>query len=334
MGYCNRCHSFSCSCGNHWNLDSCGVPEQINSKYVFYRGGSLSCIPVTTGQDLETIIKNIDTAICAIEAPSGLVVVEGTTGEIDVISSTVGDTTTYTISLDSDITDFISDTQGTLTSLQTCCDNSVKSITTDYPDTLDITDDGSGNYTLNVTAPSGSVVYDGIIYNNSSISPTNGLGGVQTLKSFNYNYGANSNIGLGDEIRFVVIGSVDPLGGIADTVTIDFVDATLAVTLASKTFNAFSNSVISTYRIQGEINLGESPFPSPAICMKLDSATTYMDSSSNIVYTDQLLYKPMIGGNSATFNNLTIRVRYNNLSGNNTGANGVYRLMIEVRKKI
>ena len=206
MSYCNSCHSYSCQCNTVWNEDVCGCKDNISSACIFYKSTATECIPLAYGQNLETILKNIDSAICAL-TPSGLTytVVQGCADKITVTPSTVGNTTTYTVCLDSDITDQLANLGSDIASLQTCCDASVKTIVTDDPSTLDITDDGSGNYTINVVNPSGNTTYDGIVYNNYDTSAyPNGGGGTQIVQSFNRNYLSSNVLSNGDLIKFTV----------------------------------------------------------------------------------------------------------------------------------
>ncbi len=332
MHYCNTCRSHNCSCTTNSCIDNCGNLEQINAKSVFYRGNTQSCVPITTGQTLETILKNIDAKICSINPSGNISIVQGTATQIVVTDSTIGDTTTYTVSLDSDITDFISDTNATLANLQACCNSSVKSIVTDDPSTLDISDDGSGNYTLNVIPPSGQIIYDGIIENNVSINKTNGLGGVQILKSFTYNYVAGSNLSINDEIRFKVNGTLEAVGGVSDEIILEFYDSINSVSLGTTTFSGFNTIGTTNYTLDGVVFNDGISVNNATYDLGMVVTSGNIGTLNIVGVTFQKLSATLTG--TPDFTGFTIRVKYNNLSTSSSNDNSVRKLMVEVRKKI
>lgn len=85
------------TCINNTNTACNGCPQQVGSQCVVYNGELLSCISVTTGLDLETILGLINETICNIDpAAQQITVVDSAdTNHITVTSTTLGTTTTY-----------------------------------------------------------------------------------------------------------------------------------------------------------------------------------------------------------------------------------------------
>jgi len=325
MGWCNRCHSYSCHCENQ-----CGCLDQVKGKCVFYRGSTTECLGILTGTDFDTIVRRLDEAICEIVPPSGYptIIVQGTANQIAVTSSTVSNVTTYTVALDGTILSTISSIQTSVATLQDCCDASVKTITTDDPSTLDITDDGAGNYILNVVPPSGFVTFDGIIYNSLTSSGTSGAGGQQILKQFNNDYIASNNLSNEDQIRIQITGQTTANSGISDLVQIELFDPDSGIVVLNDTNGAWNAEGISTFVYNAtldvvDINTGSALWNSH---MSVRSGTGFgvvaKDLSNSFTST------------SVTYSNLTVRVRFNNLSNLGSSDNFVRKLTIEVRKKI
>jgi len=73
---CNTCHQSPCNCtishqNSHCNTQCTGCKEQIKDVCVFYSGNNLSCLGITTGATLNTIINAINTKLCTISPPTG-----------------------------------------------------------------------------------------------------------------------------------------------------------------------------------------------------------------------------------------------------------------------
>lgn len=85
------------TCINNTNTTCNGCPQQVGSQCVIYNGELLSCISVTSGLDLETILGLINDTICNIDpAAQQLTVVDSAnTNNVTVTSTTLGTTTTY-----------------------------------------------------------------------------------------------------------------------------------------------------------------------------------------------------------------------------------------------
>jgi len=152
----------------------CGCLNQVTSDCVFYKGNYLSCVDVTQGDDLTNILKNIDSLICSIPTPTGVAYV-GTPNQINVTGNVIG--------LSNTVTTQISNLQSNVTALQSCVNNTVKSITSS---TLSVstTNTNSCGRTLNIEAitnPTPLSEKSGIIENiiDSEFLPNN------TIKSKN-----------------------------------------------------------------------------------------------------------------------------------------------------
>lgn len=336
--YCPSCHSWSCGCSsstpNFCNptIDDCGCNPQVKGKCVKYRGSTITCLGITTGMDYDSITNILANAICeGIEPPSGLqeYVVEGTSNQITVNTSTVGTTTTYTIALDSTITNFISDTTSDIASLYTCCDASIKEITSS---SLDVTDEGGGTWNIEVIPPSGEQKLDGIIH--SDITPAtlpNGSGGDQVIKTFNADYNDYS-IADGDEIRINVSGKIKGGATFADSIKLELYDSNTSSVLGTITFTSFSNAtdIISSYWIEASCIcdvtnsaiLLEGKMHRNMVTSGLES-----DMARGILMVDKYV-------TGVDFANLMIRVKQVNDSLYDYTDNNVRSLRVELRKYI
>lgn len=332
---CNTCNSTcskTCSCKTY-NVTECGCPQQIDSKCVFYKGPTTPCLEITTSTNLEDIIEAIDAAICDLSPVSGNIYnVAGVSGQITVVETEVGNTTTFTVGIDSNITNKITNLESAVTTLQTCCDESVKEITTDTPSYLTITDEGSGTWNIDFN-PSTTTTFDGIIHSDivAATTPT-GTGADVLVKSFSNNYVANNDIQDGDEIRFYVSGRILGNETVSDSIKIDIYDTTTATLLTSTVFNGFSTAsgLISSYFITGSIVVD--------LTNSAGLLTLNMDRNTQTAGIEGDKGKGMINVDDyftgTNYTNLTIRVRQVNNSNQTFTNNNVRRLVVEVRKKI
>lgn len=328
---CSCTNNCSCDC-NSDNVPDCGCTQKINADCVIYRGDTSTCVPITKGQDLATIVKNIGDFVCQF-TPSGqlISVVEGTNNEIVVSSSTVGKTTTYTVSLDSDITTAIGDLQSDVASLQTCCDNSVKTIITDTPEYLTITDDSNGNYTINYAAPSGQIIYDGIIESDLDQHATTGGGGTQTLKTFNYNYYVNSLLQSKEEIRFTIEGQIASNNGLVDTILFEVFNPSTSTVVYSFPYRSFNNDTTNSFSLKGTIT-GKTIATvngSALLSLELSRITQALGDVGDVSRLTAVWSKGLTG---IDYSNLTLRIKFVNNSLLTTSF--IQKFEVEVRKKI
>jgi len=127
------------------------------------------------GDDLTTILKSITTEICALDPPSGHV----TTVSSCSLSISVNTThpnasvTNYEVCLNPSIVTQLNDNTASIATLTTCCNNSIKSLES-LDGSINVTDEGSGVWNIEVTPPSGNSQWS--TTGNSGLSSANFLG--------------------------------------------------------------------------------------------------------------------------------------------------------------
>lgn len=197
------------SCNN--DINPCGCLHEHSSKCIFYYGDSLPCIDVVYGDDLETILTNINTAVCELTPSGSTYSFSSCDTNIAVTSVTTGTNTAVEICLDSDLVTEITNNTTAISTINACLTNTIADI---LSDTITITEESSDSCgrTLRLEfTPSGSIVYDGIIYNDLNKVGTSGAVGDKVLKSFTTDY-TDYNFTEGDEIRFKSNGRFCPIG--------------------------------------------------------------------------------------------------------------------------
>lgn len=291
----------------------------------------MSCLDVTKGDDYDAILVKLNALVCDLQPPSGVAtVVDSCSSAIAVTNVTSNGISTYTVCLDSAITDQIDENTNNILTINACLADTVKDLVSD---SLTITEESVNDcgrtLRLEVLTPSGIPTYDGIIYNDLEKSGTSGAGGVQILKSFNNNYVTGSEITTGDEIRFQIIGQIDPTASGVDTVTIELFNSDTATILDATSYSAFSNSTgkLSSFVADGVIALQSAT--SGRYTLKL--LTNNADNSS---FSNAVTHVKAYDVNTIDFSALTIRVKYTNTSMATATSNYVYKLMVEVRKFI
>lgn len=312
---------------NNVDTNDCGCSHTHDSKCIIYTGQNLSCISVVSGDDLTTVLENINETICSL-TPSGVptVVVQEGSG-IDVTSSTVGDITTYTIALSAATITALTNIGISLSTINACLASTVRDIVSD---TLAISVDSSNGcgrvLRIESIAPSSVPLEAGIIYNNTDTSATNGGGGTQILKSFNTDY-TQYSITTGDEISFVATGQLIDNSNVVDDIIIDLFDATGATVLATNTFTGWNNDGKSSYIIEGTITV------TGVSTALYNLSITYHSLANGVLNSTRngyLINKDVTG---VDYTNLTIRVKYQNTSGASTD-NFAKQLKVEVKKLI
>lgn len=319
------------ACNNN-DVDNCGCSHQHSAKCIFYKGGTLSCIDVVYDDDLETILENIDAAVCALTPSGSVSVVESCDENIEVTSETSGQTTTYTVCLNSDITDRITELENDVGVLETCVENGVLDITSTTL-TITETDTGECGRTLNIEFnPSGIVTYDGIIHNDTDKDGTTGAVGDKILKSFNYDYETNNLIAANDEIRFTATGQIYGDGAAVDTVKIQLFDAGGATVLWESTYAGFAlGDVYYSWRADAELVVTDVAGGEGLLNIHFLAIPKINGIKSNTTISLQEINTDVTG---IDYTNLSIRVIY--IHNSTTGAtdNFARKLMVEVRKYI
>ena len=327
---CSSCNCNVCSC----SVDACGCPQDVNSKCVFYKGTTTSCLGITTGTNLQDIIQAFDAAICDLPTPSGgnTYVVSGTTNQIVVTSTTAGSQTTYTVALSPTITTHLTNIDSDIVTLGNCTATSIQGLTTSSPE-ITVTPNGASGcgktWSIDWTPPSGTPNYDGIIYNNTSIQQPSGAGGDQIVEFFKWDYNTNSALAIGDEIRFEISGQVQSSASGVDTVTLEFFDVGTASIISSTTYNAFTSTPvnkISSWEFSGSIVKAAASVGAYKINFETTNNLDFMFINPTFVKRPYVQY-------STDFSNLKINLKFNNVS-HLVSNNYVHKFMVEVRKKI
>ena len=315
------------------NSSPCGCKYPSNTNCVTIKGVPTNCIGAFNGKDLSEGLNLIIDYVCDLDTPSGnIYVVDSCDSNITVESETVGDTTTYTVCLDPDIPLDIATNTANIATLSNCVEDGVLNIVSDD---ITITEEASETCgrTLRLTyTPSAETELDGIIYNDTDTDGTNGGGTLQTLKSFNWNYVSDSVIEIGDEIRIQTTGKTEAVASVVDTIILDLFDATSATQLAEFSLaNAVNTAGFSSWRINSVITVvdvdnGDAIWSAEFTSNFLEPGNTGM-TNKNVIMIDKEV-------NLIDWSNLTIRVRYNNISTAGATDNYAKKLMVEVRKNI
>jgi len=242
------------------NIDTCGCGHEHSAKCSFYYGDTLSCIGVVYGTDLEQALVDINTAVCALTPSGSITVVDSCDTNIDVTSAVVGQTTTYTVCLSSDITDAIDDNTTNISTLSTCVDQGVFDVTSN-DGTITIVETASTgcgrSLDLSVTPPSGTPIVDGIIYNDTTAVPTSGGVGDKYLKTMKVSdYYDTSTLVENDEIRWRTTGQIYGDGSLVDTVKIELYDDTGSTLLYGESFGGFDKVNKQSWRADCSLTVG------------------------------------------------------------------------------
>lgn len=210
-----------------------------------------SCINVSKNDNLEEALSAINTVICNLDPTTPVEYdVQGVDGETEVTSSTVGNTVTFTVGLDDDITDAISDLQDDVSTINTELANKICGITTNTPEYLDITNPSGCVYNIDFL-PSGYVTFDGIIENNYSQPESSGSIGTEVLINYLNDFTTSNQITTGDVITVTTTAELEVCNDPSQEFTLRF--ASNATTKHDVTFNSNiypSSDVYSTITIE------------------------------------------------------------------------------------
>ena len=247
---CSSCGGWSCS------PNSCmGCPQQVSGNCVFYRGNTLPCTGITTGQTLNAILQTIDTAICNITTPSGYTTsVTGTSNQINVVSNIIGNNTNYQVSLSPTILTQLTNNTNAISSIITVLNTKIDTITST---TLTVTQVNS--HTIDLEYTGGIQNYNGVTFIDSSIHDNGGAG---TLLVNTQNFITKSAIGVGDQIIYKIIGQ--------------FGDATPNTIINVALNNTFGNLI--TLNASPSTKLGRSAFYIELTFIVISSNTVILNS--------------------------------------------------------
>ncbi len=325
---------------NNVDTNDCGCSHTHDSKCIIYTGQNLSCISVVSGDDLTTVLENINETICSL-TPSGVptVVVQEGSG-IDVTSSTVGDITTYTIALDATVITALTNIGISLSTINACLSSTVREIVSTTLSITEVNTTSCGKKILiESIAPSSVPLEAGIIYNDSTkVGATGGTGGDLTLKtsvsSISY-YETNIGFQVGDEIRWRATGQIDGGVGDMDDVKFDLFDTPTGLIPSSGViFNGFGSSTKASWLMNGTITiLDNTPLNSTLlVSATLQRTQTENDVVSNANRDIYIINKEVTGVDLST---LILRIRYvRNVNASYSATNFARQLMVEVVKAI
>jgi hypothetical protein len=317
------------SCNN--DINPCGCLHEHSSKCIFYYGENLPCIDVVYGDDLETILTNINTAVCDLTPSGSTYSFSSCDSNIVVTSTTSGTNTDVEICLDSDLVTEITNNTSAISAINACLTNTIADI---LSDTITITEESSDSCgrTLRLEfTPSGSIVYDGIIYNDLNKNGTSGAVGDKVLKSFTTDY-TDYNFTEGDEIRFKSNGQI--LGDTADVDSVKFevFDVNSATLLYSSNFSGFDKVNKQSWKLEGDITYTDITSGEVAINIDFFANSLQNGSISNLTNNSQMVVNSIF--NISDITNLRLRLVYDHQSTSGATNNFARQFLVEIRKKI
>ena len=316
------------SCNN--DINPCGCLHEHSSKCIFYYGDNLPCIDVVYGDDLETILTNINTAVCDLTPSGSTYSFSSCDTNIAVTSITTGTNTEVEICLDEDLVTEITNNTTAISTINACLTNTIADI---LSDTITITEESSDSCgrTLRLEfTPSGSIVYDGIIYNNKTAVGTTGGVGNKTLKSFDYDYFSNNNITENDEIRFKATGQIFGDGSDVDTVKLEIYDSNSSTLLYGESFGGFDLVNKQSWVLNGELTVGTGDEALLSLNFLANSKQNGTKATPNSASQTMVNYDVT----GIDWTGLEIRIVYVHDSTSGATFNFARQLLVEVRKYI
>ena len=212
MHNCNRCgnwydtltcdcHRRTTPCYNPCPADECSCIEYVQGTCVKYQSATTSCLGIAKGYTYDQIIGLIDTKLCTLGASALQTVynVVGTSNQITSTSSTVGNTVTYTLALSPTITNHLTTLDGQVLALQDCCNQSLKTITTNTPANLVLTQVGSN---VNIDYQDTTTGFGGIVTNDVQKQKVPSNTANFTVLTKNINFVTAASADQGDVIEF------------------------------------------------------------------------------------------------------------------------------------
>jgi len=316
------------------NIDTCGCGHEHSAKCSFYYGDTLSCIGVVYGTDLEQALVDINDAVCALTPSGSITVIDSCDTNIEVTPVTVGQTTTYTVCLNSDITDDIDTNTASIATLSTCVDTGVFDVTSN-DGTITIVETASTgcgrSLDLSVTTPSGTPIVAGIIYNNTDKDGTTGGTGEKTLKNVLLNtYYDLTTLVAGDEIRVVATGQIYPDGINVDKIILELWDD-VSTQLYRGVFGGFDKINKQSWKIDTTLTLIDAGSGDTLASGDFLANGVQNNNKSNFTTNSQLFINLDI---TLVYSSLRIKVIYEHNCTSNATYNFARQLMVEVRKKI
>ena len=320
---CNNCYNPSCD-------STCGCPQQVKGTCVFYQGANLDCLDVTKGDTYDSILANLNTIVCNLQAPSGI---QTTLTGCSSITVTQTSATNYNVCLSSATQTQINNNTTNISTLSACVANGVLDITSSTLDITEVDTDACGR-TLNIEipTPSGVPVLDGIIYNNVDKSTYLNTTSNKTLKTHTGNYISVYNLQANDEIRFRATGQVLGDGSLADDVIIQLYDSSSSSVIDTQSIRGFDLVNKQSWIANASITVidesaGTGLYQLEFFSNSLDNGLMAVPNSNSRFLINKDL-------SAVDFDNLTINIIYNHVSTTPDTNNFARQLMVEVRKYI
>ena len=183
------------------SCNDCGgiCPQYLDAKCITVKN-TYPCLNVSKNDTVEEAISAINDVICELDPQSSVLYnVDNVDGETKVTTSTIGNTTTFTVGLADEITDSLIEITDDISIIESELATKICSLTTNTPEYVNITNPSGCTYNIDFT-PSGFVSYDGIIENNYSQPETSGSIGTELLIDYNNNFISSNQLSAGDII--------------------------------------------------------------------------------------------------------------------------------------
>ena len=321
---CDNCYNSSCD-------STCGCPQQVKGTCVFYQGANLDCLDVTKGDTYDSILANLNTIVCNLQAPSGI---QTTLTGCSSITVTQTSATNYNVCLSSATQTQINNNTSNIAGLSACASGLVSNITTSTPG-LTITP-GSPTicgrpFTIDYT-PTPVDTVDGIVESNNDKSTYTNTPGTKVLKTYTNSFASTYSLSNGDEIRFRASGQITGDGTNVDEVTIQLFNNFTSLPISDKTVSAFDLTNRQSWIAEGVITVTDIVNGDGIYSLTFTSSSVANGGFTNPNSNCKILLNEDIS--SISYNNLRINVIYNHKSTTSDSANFVRQLMVEVRKKI
>lgn len=324
---CNNCYNSSCD-------STCGCPQQVKGTCVFYQGANLDCLDVTKGDTYDSILANLNTIVCNLQAPSGI---QTTLTGCSSITVTQTSATNYNVCLSSATQTQINNNTTNIADLSTCVDAGVLDLVSNDGSvtiTVDTPSTGCGRILdLSIPTPSGTPIYDGIVESNNDKSTYTNTVGTKILKTSTWNnFVTNNNLSNGDEIRFRLSGQVTGDGTDVDNITIQLFNGSTASSISDKSVSGFDLTNRQSWIAEGVITVTDVVNGDGIYSLTFFSNSLANGGFANPNSNTKILINEDISG--VDYDNLLIKVIYDHQSTTSDTTNFARQLMIEVRKKI
>lgn len=203
------------SCNDNVSTGCNGCASQINSKCIIYTGEILGCIATSTNTDLETILENINAAICALDPlTERITIVDSANPDHVTVTSTVaGSTTTYHVDVSNVTLLRITNLETSVTNINNTLADLPISIITNTPSYLTVSHPAPNSWIVDFTGSLSTC--GGVIYANNAKLTRPVTDTYTTTKYYTTNYLTTHSIQNGEVIKVKTTFQI-PLSGPTD----------------------------------------------------------------------------------------------------------------------